>query len=128
MRKNRILIVDDEDDINLLFKMVLDDNGFKVDTFTDPLVALQNFTAGSYDLLILDMLTPKMNGFELYEKIRMIDDKVKICFMTASGINHEEFRKRAVSVAGIENYIENCFFIKPMENEELIKRVNEQLL
>jgi response regulator RpfG family c-di-GMP phosphodiesterase len=58
----------------------------------------------------------------------MIDDKVKICFMTASGINHEEFRKRAVSVAGIENYIENCFFIKPMENEELIKRVNEQLL
>ena len=128
MRKNRILIVDDEDDINLLFKMVLDHNGFKVDTFTDPLVALQNFTAGSYDLLILDMLMPKMNGFELYEKIRMIDDKVKICFMTASGINHEEFRKRAVSVAGIENYIENCFFIKPMENEELIKRVNEQLL
>jgi DNA-binding response OmpR family regulator len=69
MRKNRILIVDDEDDINLLFKMVLDDNGFKVDTFTDPLVALQNFTAGSYDLLILDMLMPKMNGFELYEKL-----------------------------------------------------------
>ena len=71
MRKNRILIVDDEDDINLLFKMVLEDNGFKVDTFNDPLTALQNFTAGSYDLLILDMLMPNMNGFELYEKIRM---------------------------------------------------------
>jgi DNA-binding response OmpR family regulator len=74
MRKNRILIVDDEDDINLLFKIVLEDNGFKVDTFNDPLLALQNFTAVSYDLLILDMLMPNMNGFELYQKIRMLDD------------------------------------------------------
>ena len=129
MKKNRILIVDDEDDINLLFKMVLEDNGFKVDTFNDPLVALQNFTDGAYDLLLLDMLMPNMNGFELYQKIRMLDDKVKICFLTASGINHEEFRKRAASIAGIENDdIENCFFIKPIENEDLIKRVNEQLL
>ena len=68
MRKNRILIVDDEDDINLLFKMVLEDDGYKVDTFNDPLVALQNFSAGSYDLLLLDMLMPNMNGFELYSK------------------------------------------------------------
>jgi DNA-binding response OmpR family regulator len=122
------LIVDDEDDINLLFKMVLEDNGYKVDTFNDPLVALQNFRAGSYDLLLLDMLMPNMNGFELYQKMRILDDKAKICFLTASGINHEQFKKRAVSVAGIENDIENCFFIKPFENEELIKRVKEQLL
>jgi DNA-binding response OmpR family regulator len=54
--KNRILIVDDEDDINVLFKKVLEDNGYKVDTFNDPLVALQNFTAGSYDLLLLDIV------------------------------------------------------------------------
>jgi two-component system copper resistance phosphate regulon response regulator CusR len=124
MKKNRILIVDDEDDINLLFKMVLEDKGYKIDTFNDPLVALQNFTAGAYDLLLLDMLMPNMNGFELYQKIRMIDDKVKICFLTASGINHEEFRKRAASIATTEN----CFFIKPIENEDLIKRVNKQLL
>ena len=78
--KNRILIVDDEDDINLLFKIVLEDNGYKVDTFNDPLVALQNFTTGSYDLSLLDMVMPKMNGFELYQKIRMLDDKVKIRF------------------------------------------------
>ena len=75
MIKNRILIVDDENDINFLFKMVLEDNGFKVDTFNDTLVALQNFTAGAYDLLLLDMLMPNMNGFELYQKIRTIDDK-----------------------------------------------------
>jgi DNA-binding response OmpR family regulator len=126
MRKNRILIVDDEDDINLLFKIVLEDNGFKVDTFNDPLVALQNFTAGSYDLLILDMLMPNMNGFELYQKIRMLDDKIKICFLTASGINHEEIRKK-VAYATID-YPENCFIIKPIENEDLIKRVKAQLL
>ena len=126
MRKNRILIIDDEDDINLLFKMVLEDNGFKVDTFNDPLVALQNFTAGSYDLLILDMLMPNMNGFELYQKIRMLDDKIKICFLTASGINHEEIRKK-VAYATID-YPENCFIIKPIENEDLIKRVKAQLL
>ena len=126
--KNRILIVDDEDDINLLFKMVLEDNGYKVDTFNDPLAALQNFTAGSYDLLLLDMVMPNMNGFELYQKMRMIDYKAKICLLTASGINHEEFKKRAASIAGIENDIENCFFIKPIENEELIKKVKAQLL
>ena len=127
--KNRILIVDDEDDINLLFKMVLEDNGFKVDTFNDPVVALQNFTAGSYDLLILDMLMPNMNGFELYQEIRMIDYKVKICFLTAGRIDHDEFRKKVASISSIENDdIVNCFISKPMENEELIKRVNEQLL
>jgi DNA-binding response OmpR family regulator len=128
MRKNRILIVDDEDDINLLFKMVLEDNGYKVDTFNDPLEALRNFTAGSYDLLLLDMVMPNMNGFELYQKMRMLDHKAKICLLTASGINHEEFKKRAASIAGIENDIENCFFIKPIENEELIKKVKAQLL
>jgi DNA-binding response OmpR family regulator len=125
MKNNRILIVDDENDINFLFKMVLEDNGFKVDTFNDPLIALQNFTAGSYDLLLLDMLMPKMNGFELYQKIRMIDDKVKICFLTASGIDHDELKKRA-TIASI-NDIENCFISKPIENEELINRVKAQL-
>jgi DNA-binding response OmpR family regulator len=127
MRKNRILIVDDEDDINLLFKMVLEDNGFKVDTFNDPLIALQNFTAGSYDLLLLDMLMPGMNGFELYQKMRVIDDKAKVCFLTASGINQEEFRKKAACSVTIA-YPEDCFIIKPIENEELIKTVKSQLL
>ena len=127
--KNRILIVDDEDDTNLLFKMVLEDNRFKVDTFNDPLVALQNFTAGAYDLVLLDMLMPNMNGFELYQKMRMIDDKPKVCFLTASGINHKEFRKKVASISSIENDdIENCFISKPMENEELINRVKAQLL
>jgi DNA-binding response OmpR family regulator len=124
--KNRILIVDDEDDINFLFKMVLEDNGYKVNTFNDPLVALQNFTAGSYDLLLLDIVLPKMNGFELYQKMRTLDDKVKICFLTVRKINYEECRKKVAS-STIEDDIENCFIIKPIQNEELITRVRAKL-
>ena len=77
-------------------------------------------------LTLLDLVMPNMSDFELYQKIRMLDDKVKICFLTASGINHEEFKKK-VDYATI-NYPENCFIIKPIENEELIKRVKSQLL
>ena len=66
-----VLERDDEDYVNLLFKIVLEDNGFKVDTFNDPFEALQNFTAGSYDLLLIDIVMPKMNGFQLYQKMRM---------------------------------------------------------
>ena len=124
--KNRILIVDDEDDTNLLFKMVLEDNRFKVDTFNDSLCSITEFTAGAYDLVLLDMLIPNMNGFELYQKIRMLDDKARVCFLTTNGINHEEIRKK-VAYATID-YPENCFIIKPIENEDLIKRVKAQLL
>ncbi|HEX2124706.1 MAG TPA: response regulator, partial [Nitrososphaeraceae archaeon] len=83
----RVLLVDDEPDLNLTLKMVLEENGFKVDSFTDPLSALENFkgeSAGMYELLILDMKMPGINGFELYRQIKKIDDKVKVCFLTAS--------------------------------------------
>ena len=64
------MIVDDEYDMNLLFKMVLEENGFKVDSFTDPFLALQNFKEqdGLYDMIILDIKMPEMNGFELYRQ------------------------------------------------------------
>jgi DNA-binding response OmpR family regulator len=77
--KKEVLLVDDEPDINLLFKTVLEDNGFKVDAFNDPLLALQNFKANSYDLLMLDIVMQKMNGFDLYDKMREVDDKVNVC-------------------------------------------------
>ena len=122
MRK--ILIVDDEADVNFLFKLVLEENGFAVDSFDDPLLALQNFRAGLYDLLLLDILMPKMNGFELYQKMRILDNKVKVCFLTASGMNYEQFSSRAA--LGI-NSEKNCFINKPIENEELIKTVKMQI-
>jgi two-component system, OmpR family, response regulator ChvI len=69
--KNRILIVDDEVDITLSFSLALEDSGsFEVDTYNDPLVALSNYRPNSYDLLLLDIKMPNMNGFELYDKIK----------------------------------------------------------
>ena len=83
MLKNRILIIDDEPDIAQALKMGLEDSGFAVDAYNDPLDAIANFEAGSYDLLLLDIKMPKMTGFELYNKLRQIDEKAKICFITA---------------------------------------------
>ena len=116
------MIVDDESDVNLLFKMVLEENGFKVDSFTDPLSALENYkeeAAGMYDLLILDMKMPQMNGFELYRQIKKIDDKVKVCFLTAGEIDYEQFKGQLFPALD-----ENCFIQKPIQNETLIKRLN----
>jgi DNA-binding response OmpR family regulator len=80
----RILVVDDELDSNLTLKLVLEDNGFKVDAFTDPLLALENFKAGLYVMLILDTNMPKMSGPELYNEIKKIDNKARVCFPTAT--------------------------------------------
>ena len=115
------MIVDDESDVNLTLKMVLEENGFKVDSFTDPLLALENFKGDSetYDMLILDVKMPYMNGFELYKEIKKIDDKVKVCFLTAGEMDYEQFEKDLFSALD-----ENCFIQKPIQNETLIKRLN----
>jgi DNA-binding response OmpR family regulator len=121
----RVLLVDDEPDLNLTLKMVLEQYGFKVDSFTDPLSALEIFkgeSAGTYELLILDIKMPGINGFELYRQIKKIDDKVKVCFLTASEMYYEEFRKELFPA--LDN---NCYIQKPIENEVLIKRLNRML-
>jgi two-component system, OmpR family, response regulator ChvI len=120
----RIMVVDDEDDIILELRVVLEDNGFKVDSFNDPLLALENFKPDSYDLLILDIKMPKMNGFELYKQIKKMDDKVKTMFLTALTElqEYEEFRKEVFPKFGERYYVP-----KPIENEELIKRVSKIL-
>jgi DNA-binding response OmpR family regulator len=121
MINKRILIVDDESDVNLAVKMVLEDNGFKVDSFTDPLSALENFKgeAEMYDLIILDIRMPDMNGFELYKEIKKIDDKVRVCFLTAGEMDYDQFGKELFPALD-----ENCFIQKPIQNETLIKRLN----
>jgi DNA-binding response OmpR family regulator len=76
--KHRVMIVDDEENITTIFKIGLEKNEFIVTTFNDPLEALSKFRPGTYDLLILDIRMPATNGFELYQKIRSLDDKVKV--------------------------------------------------
>ena len=122
----RVLIVDDEPDLTLSLKITLEENGFKVDSFTDPVSALENYkeeAAGMYDLLILDMKMPQMNGFELYRQIKKIDDKAKVCFLTAGEMDYEQFGKELIPA--LEN---NCYIQKPIENETLIKRLNRIMM
>jgi DNA-binding response OmpR family regulator len=112
----KILVVDDEPDVNLALKTALEENDFEVDVFNDPLLALENFKAAYYDLLILDIRMPKMNGFELYREIKKLDNKVKVCFLTAGEMYYGIYT---------DIFDENQFIRKPIENQELIKRLNK---
>ena len=120
MAKKRICFVDDEPDIILLCKIVLEGGGFEVHTFTDSLSALSNFKPDFYDLVVLDIKMPNMDGFELCRKIKEIDAKTKVCFLTASEMYYETFRKKEYGSVD-----KDLFLRKPIENDELIKRVNE---
>lgn len=77
----RVIIVDDEPDIMVSLRIVLESNGFKIQAFTDPILALTNFTAGSYDLALLDIRMPKITGLGLYKELIEIDNKTKVCFI-----------------------------------------------
>ncbi len=113
--KNRIFVVDNEPDVNFTLKIALEENGFEVDAFDDPIVALDNFKKGVYDLLILDIKMPKMHGFELYREIRKIDSHVKICFLTAGEMYYGAYT---------DIFSQNQFIRKPIQNEDLINKIN----
>jgi DNA-binding response OmpR family regulator len=121
-----LLIVDDEPDITLPFSVGLEDNGFVVDAFNDPLLALEAFKERkkSYALALLDIKMPKMNGFELYKQIRKVDDKVKVCFVTAFDIQKEDEEDwKAVTTLNQKP----AFIRKPISIDELVKRVKAEL-
>ncbi len=118
----KILVIDDEPDVIYTIKTILEDHGFEVDAFTDSILALDNYKANFYDLIILDIKMPKMDGFQLYTKIREKDDRVKICFLTAIATFNEEFRKIRLK---LDNIITEDYFIqKPIITENLIKKLN----
>jgi two-component system, OmpR family, response regulator ChvI len=116
----RILLVDDEPDVTLTFKRGLEAYGFAVDAFVDPILALSSFQPGKYDLLLLDVKMPQINGFQLYDKIKNIDRDVKACFITAHEVYYESLRE---IFPGIEL---DCF-VKPIQIEDLVKHVKEEL-
>ena len=117
--KKKILLVEDEQDLSVVFNMVLEDGGYEVNCFTDPLLALKNFEAGFYDLVILDIKMPEMDGFELHRQLKKIDNAVKICFLTASEMYYEEFRKE--EFCGLDK---DLFLRKPIRNEDLINEIS----
>jgi DNA-binding response OmpR family regulator len=117
------MLVEDESDIAILFKMILESEaGLKVDSFNDPFSSLNNFRPGLYELIMIDIVLPKMNGFELCKNIRKLDDKVKICFLTVGEMYYEEVRKRVFPELEAD-----CYIRKPVANEDLIRRINDIL-
>ncbi len=118
----RILVVDDEPDLTQVSTLALEYHGFKVDSFNDPQEALSKFKPGSYDLIILDIKMPKMDGFELYHEIKKKDNNAKVCFLTASELYYEEFRKEEYCALD-----RNLFIQKPIDNEDLVKEINKML-
>ena len=148
-----ILIVDDEPDVTFVYKQVLEDAGFKVDIFNDPLAALSKLkevyshfpnvkqmtttakptrtaTTKPYDLLLLDVRMPKMNGFELYREAKKIikkghedrEEDIKTCFITAHEVYYEQLKEEFPKVDV------GCFIKKPIHAEDLVKRIKEELL
>ncbi len=118
-----ILLVDDEPDVIYTIKNILEDNGFQIDSFNDPITALNSYRNNFYDLVILDIKMPKMDGFELYIKIREKDPKVKICFLTASEMYYEKIRKTRSEFGRIIE--EECFIQKPIKSEDLIRKLED---
>jgi DNA-binding response OmpR family regulator len=96
--KKRVLIIDDDEDINNLFKIYLESNGYIVNAYTNPIEAFNNFRKNSHDLIVLDLKMPKMDGMTIYHKIKEIDNNVIICFTTAD-INYiQQLQKGIIDI------------------------------
>jgi two-component SAPR family response regulator len=123
----RILIVDDEVDITTTLKLIIENANetssrrIVVDTYNDPRLALLDFEPNLYDLLLIDINMPYMDGFKLSEKILDIDLNVKICYMSAGEISHDALREIHPSISL------GCFIIKPVSNDYLIGRIIAEL-
>ncbi|MPZ07931.1 MAG: response regulator [Nitrososphaeraceae archaeon] len=118
----KILIVDDEEDIAWCFKIALECAGFIVDIFNDPIKSLSSYKPGVYDLLLLDIRMPRMCGFELYDKIKEIDSKANVCFITAFEEYYDEFKKRFPHSEKTDWFIR-----KPIGIDDLIRSVKSHL-
>ena len=117
--KPKILVVDDEPDINKLYHTVLEYVGYTVESYESPLIALSNFIPSYYDAAILDIKMPEMNGLVLYNELRKRDRKVKICFLTAGEIDVEKLVEDK-----FHELDKDLFFQKPIRNNDLVNMVN----
>jgi CheY-like chemotaxis protein len=130
-QEKRIFVVDDEVDITTVFKLGLEEADLQVDVYNDPLLALSDYKPGIYDLLLLDIKMPKMNGFELYKKIKDIEggydddknnDKPRVCFITAYEGYRNQFNELFPTLEEVD-----CFLKKPISLPDLVKAVKSQL-
>ena len=117
---NKLMAVDDDFDITFTLKRNFEQRGYSVDIYNDPIGALANFRPNYYDLLLLDVKMPKMNGFELYQKINKIDRNAK-CFFTAYEALYNSLRKQ------FPNLNTGWLIGKPISVSDLIRKINEEI-
>jgi DNA-binding response OmpR family regulator len=116
------LVVDDEPDITLMLKLGLEHGGYDVSVFNDPGSALLNFRPGLYDLVLIDIMMPKIDGFVLYERLKKVDSGIKVCFLTASEMYHEKIREVEHSALN-----KDLFLQKPIPIDDLVMEVNRKI-
>ena len=123
--KKRILIVDDEKDVGWTLKLILENYGFDIDCFTDPVVALEKFKPNLYDLIILDIRMAEINGFELYDELKSRDSNIKTLFITAlSSVEPYNTRNSKVyPLRGVRHFMK-----KPVSSEELLGQVYSMMV
>ena len=109
------MIVDDDYDIANLFKIFLENNGYTIDAYTNPIDALNNFRQQSHNLIILDLKMPKMDGMTLFQKIKEIDDKVIICLTTADKSFIQDLKKGITDIEKIVLY--KPILLKDLKNK-----------
>jgi CheY-like chemotaxis protein len=124
-KMKRIFLVDDDYDHSITFKMGLELAEFEVDAYNDSAIPLSKFKPDYYDLLLIDVKMPKIDGIELYEKIRKIDDKVMVWFITA----YETYYRALKEVSSIsKGEMSSAPVIeKPIEIDKLVKQIKTQL-
>lgn len=131
-KEKKVLLVDDEPDITMAIKLTLEKAGFTVDTYQDPLVALSRFKPNSYDLAILDIKMPKMNGFELHAEMQKVDQQVNVCFITAGEKYYDEVRignrKEREEEEQYCKLDSERFLQKPISNADIVKRINKIMM
>ena len=121
MTKAKILIIDDDRDINNLFKIYLEHDDFQVDSYTDPVDALYYFKKGKYDLVLLDLKMPQIDGIRMFYALKNRDDKAIICLMTAHIPYLKQLKEK---IPNVEKYI----IYKPILLRNLKDKVNELVL
>jgi CheY-like chemotaxis protein len=132
----RILLVDDEPDITMAISIALEADGFEVHSYNSPKLALFNFKPDYYDLAILDIKMPKMDGFRLYNQMKNIDGRIEICFITADDKTYYEGpQQRQKQNTRVQEKIspeycalnEEIFIQKPISNGDLIREIKKRI-
>ena len=122
IKGQNVMVIDDQEDITRSLKIALENEGLQVTAYNDPAKALSDFKPGHFNLVIVDVRMPGINGFDVYDKIRSMDKKVKICFLTAFGLYEDELK-----VQGSKLEETKCFIKKPIKIADLLSQVRKVL-